>query len=252
MQFIQTILIDDEPSSLQVLTQRINKHCPEVNILEACDTPVLGIQAIEKYHPQLVFLDIEMPGMNGFTMLQKLSYRNFQLVFVTAYDHYAIKAIKFSALDYLLKPVDVEELKNCIARVAQKMQFEPAYGAQVDFLLESLGVSKRNFKKIALPTLEGLQFVRVEDIVYLEAKQNYTSFHLAGGNKLTISRTLREFEELLPREDFIRIHNSYIIHKDYVEKYIRGEGGQVILSGNITLDVSKRKKHDFLVAIGKL
>jgi len=196
----------------------------------------------------MIFLDIEMPIMNGFTLLQKLDYRNFELVFVTAYDHYALKAIKYSALDYLLKPVEVEDLKAAVKKAIEKKQNLP--NKRLEFLLENMISNNKRLNRIAISSVEGLQFIRVENIVYLEASGNYTNVHLAEKKKYLSSRNMKEYEDLLPPDNFIRIHNSYIINKNFVEKYIRGEGGQVVLEGNITLDVSKRRKSDFLSLIG--
>ena len=183
--------------------------------------------------------------MNGFLMLQQLQYRSFELIFVTAYDQYAIKAIRFSALDYLVKPVDVNELKAAVEK-AEKMLQEKKANPQIELLLEHL--TKKSKQRIAIPTSNGLQFIAIEDIIYLEAHVNYTNIYLPGG-KYLVSRTLKEFEELLPAETFVRIHHAYIINITAVDRYIRGEGGQVVLQNGTTLDVSKRKKALFLQAI---
>ena len=246
---LNAILIDDEQSSLNSLKQKILQHCPEVNIISVNDDPQNGASAIEELRPDLVFLDIEMPLINGFILLQQLTYKNFELIFVTAYDHYAIKAIRYSALDYLVKPVEIDDLKNAVTRAIEKRNATRP-NAQLELLLENMVTEKMKFKRIAIPTTQGLQFIKIDEIVYLEANVNYTRFFLINNVKYTVSKTLKEFEDMLPVDTFIRIHNSYIINKNYVEKYIRGEGGQVILSNNITLDVSKRKKAEFLKAIG--
>ncbi|MBN9350756.1 MAG: response regulator transcription factor [Chitinophagaceae bacterium] len=245
---LSAILIDDEEASLNSLRQKIVKHCHEIEILATCTKAEEGLSLIEDLHPDMIFLDIEMPIMNGFTLLQKLDYRNFELVFVTAYDHYALKAIKYSALDYLLKPVEVEDLKAAVKKAIEKKQNLP--NKRLEFLLENMISNNKRLNRIAISSVEGLQFIRVENIVYLEASGNYTNVHLAEKKKYLSSRNMKEYEDLLPPDNFIRIHNSYIINKNFVEKYIRGEGGQVVLEGNITLDVSKRRKSDFLSLIG--
>ncbi len=246
---LNAILVDDEKSSLNSLRQKILQHCPQVNIVGVFDEPAQALEAIDEIEPDLVFLDIEMPVMNGFTLLQKLQYKNFELIFVTAYDHYAIKAIRFSALDYLVKPVEVSDLTTAVSRAVEKRN-AALPNSQLDLLLENMLAKKRQFKRIAIPTAQGLQFIRVDDIIYLEASVNYTRFFLNGNLKHTVSKTLKEFEEMLPEEIFLRIHNSYIINKNCVEKYIRGEGGQVVLSNAVILEVSKRRKAEFLKAIG--
>lgn len=246
---LKAILIDDEQSSLNSLKQKILQHCAEVKIIAICDDPQEGSMAIDTLKPDLVFLDIEMPVINGFTLLQQLTYKNFELIFVTAYDHYAIKAIRYSALDYLVKPVEIKDLKNAVNRVIEKRN-NSAPNYQLELLLENMVNEKMKFKRIAIPTTQGLQFIKIEEIIYLEASVNYTKFYLSHNLKYTVSKTLKDFEDMLPDDTFLRIHNSYIINKSFVEKYVRGEGGQVILSNGAMLDVSKRKKAGFLKAIG--
>ncbi len=246
---LRAIIIDDEENSLGALKQKIKKHCSSVELVATCSGPAEGILKINSIKPDLVFLDIEMPGMNGFNLLNNVDYKNFETIFVTAYDHYAIKAIRTSAFDYLLKPVDIDELKDAVERVASKIHIH-ASDDRLEILLEQLAHPKKEIKRIAISTNEGLRFIKTEDIIYLEASVNYTYIHLANKEKHIISRTIKVFEEMLPADTFIRIHNSYIINKEHLEKYIRGEGGHVVLSSGVVLDVAKRKKADFLQAIG--
>lgn len=246
---LKAILVDDEESSLSSLKEKIFRHCPQVTIIAACDTAQKAIQSIDSLHPDLVFLDIEMPVMNGFLMLQNLTYKNFALIFTTAYDHYAIKAIRFSALDYLVKPIEIEELKTAVDR-ASKKQENAMPNHQLELLLENFIPQKNNYQRIAIPTTDGLQFIKLNSIVYLEASVNYTHIFMENKQRHIVCRTMKDFEEILPAETFLRIHNSYIINKNFTEKYIRGEGGQVVLSNGAVLDVSKRKKAEFLKAIG--
>lgn len=246
---LKAILIDDEESSLSALKEKLLTYCPQVEIIAQCDNAAKGIEAINTRHPDLVFLDIEMPVMNGFVMLQQLGYKNFELIFTTAYDHYAIRAIRYSALDYLVKPVEIGELKEAVNRAGEKRN-RSYPNPQIELLVEQL-ISRRNtHHRIAIPTTEGLQFIKTEDIIYLEASANYTIINCTGQRKFLVSRTMKDFEDLLPPEIFLRIHNSYIINKHFAEKYIRGEGGQVVLSNGVVLDVAKRKKSEFLKAIG--
>ena len=246
---LKAILIDDEQSSLNSLKQKILQHCAGIEIISVCDDPQQGILAIEALKPDLVFLDIEMPLINGFTLLQQLTYKNFELIFVTAYDHYAIKAIRYSALDYLVKPIEIDDLKNAVARAVEKIN-NAVPNNQIELLLENIIIEKFKFKRIAIPTTLGLQFIKIEEIIYLEASVNYTKFYLINNVKYTVSKTLKEFEDMLPHDFFLRIHNSYLVNKNYIEKYIRGDGGQVELSNGAVLDVAKRKKAEFLKAIG--
>ena len=240
-------MIDDDESNLSSLTEKLNKHCPQVEIIARCSNAAEGIQAIDGLKPDMVFLDIEMPVMNGFVMLQQLSYRDFELIFVTAYDHYAIKAIRYSALDYLVKPVEIEELKSAVNKVTVNHSRKDR-GLQLELLLEYL--DKKRPRRITIPTSDGLQFIDLENIVYLEASNNYTNVYLANQQKYLVTRTLKDFEQILPPETFLLIHHSTIINRDFIEKYIRGEGGQVMMRNGIVLDVSKRKKVEFLEAIG--
>ncbi len=246
---LKAILIDDEENSISSLKEKLLTHCPQVKIIACCDNAAKGIEGIDSMHPDIVFLDIEMPVMNGFLMLQQLTYKNFELIFTTAYDHYAIKAIRFSALDYLVKPIEIDDLKTAVIKAEEKRNHSYP-NPQIELLVEQLISKKNNFSRIAIPTNEGLQFIRIEDIIYLEASSNYTHIFTTEKKKYIVSRTLKDFEDMLPTDIFLRIHNSYIINKNYVEKYIRGEGGQVVLLNNVTLDVAKRKKSEFLKAIG--
>ncbi|MEO7531007.1 MAG: LytTR family DNA-binding domain-containing protein [Sediminibacterium sp.] len=246
---LKAIIIDDEENSLGALKEKVKKHCPSIDIIATCSSPAEGIEKINSLKPGLVFLDIEMPGMNGFNLLSNVTYKNFETIFVTAYDHYAIKAIRSSAFDYLLKPVDIDELKDAVDRIDLKINSNST-DERLEILLEQLAHPKKELKRLAISTNEGLRFVKTSDIVYLEASVNYTYIHLANKEKHIISRTIKVFEEMLPADTFIRIHNSYIINRDHLEKYIRGEGGHVVLSSGAVLDVAKRKKADFLQAIG--
>ncbi|RYC70490.1 MULTISPECIES: LytR/AlgR family response regulator transcription factor [Spirosoma] len=243
---LNAILIDDDQSNLSSLGEKLGRHCPQIRIVARCDNARDGQQAIDRLQPDVVFLDIEMPVMNGFLMLQHVSYRQFALIFVTAYDHYAIKAIRYSALDYLVKPVDIDELKAAVAK-AEANRTNQSAESQVQLLLEY--VQKKQPRRIGIPTFEGLQFVNIDDIIYLEASANYTYIHLTGSLTFLVSRTLKEFDELLPTETFLRIHHAHMINKSFVERYIRGDGGQVVMSNGVTLDVAKRKKAEFLQAI---
>jgi two-component system LytT family response regulator len=246
---IKAILVDDEANSLSSLKEKLLAHCPQVKIIACCDNAENGIAAIDSLQPDIVFLDIEMPVMNGFIMLQQLTYKNFELVFTTAYDHYAIKAIRYSALDYLVKPIEIDDLKAAVTKAAAKRSFSYP-NPQIELLVEQIINKKNTFSRIAIPTAEGLKFIKVEDIIYLEASGNYTHIFTPEKKKYIASHTLKDFEDMLPTEIFLRIHNSYIINKNFAEKYIRGEGGQVILSNGTSLEVSKRKKSEFLKAIG--
>ncbi|HEX6426777.1 MAG TPA: LytTR family DNA-binding domain-containing protein [Niastella sp.] len=247
---LTAIIIDDETSSRNSLKQKLANHCPEITIIGECENGEEGIQDIDKKKPDIIFLDVEMPRMNGFTMLQQLGNKNFEVVFITAYDQYAIRAIKFSALDYLVKPVEVADLKVAVEKAIQKRKIATG-NLRLEILLQNLQDDRKELQRIAIPSLEGLQFVETGNIIYLEASSNYTCFYLTDNTKITVAKTLKDFEELLPGSLFIRIHHSYIINKSMIERYINGKGGQVVMKNGVVLEVARRKKDEFMKAIGQ-
>jgi two-component system LytT family response regulator len=249
MKNLTAILIDDEGNSRNALRQKLISYCPTIHILGECENGEQGIIAIESLKPEIVFLDVEMPRMNGFVMLQQLQQRNFELIFTTAYDHYAIQAIRFSALDYLVKPIDVQALQAAVEKAIQRKHSDVP-NQRIETLLHNLLNEKNQKHRLAIPSQEGLHFVELADIIYLEAESNYCSIYVQPEERHLVSKTLKDFEELLPTSIFIRIHHSYIINKNHVRKYLRGEGGQVMMSNGRTLDVSRRKKEEFLREIG--
>ena len=246
---LTAIIIDDETSSRNSLKQKLNNYCPDVMVIGECEDGETAIKVLAEKSPDIIFLDIEMPRMNGFTMLQQIERRNFEVVFVTAYDHYAIKAIKYSALDYLIKPVEVADLKEAVSKAAAKRKVS-FVNERLNLLLHNFLQDKKVHPRIAIPSMEGLQFIDTDKIIYLEAQSNYTCFYLLDHGKITVTKTMKEYEELLPSSVFIRIHHSYIINKNLVEKYIKGDGGQVVMSNGVVLDVARRKKEEFIKAIG--
>lgn len=249
MNRLKAIIIDDEASSRNSLRQKIISCCSNVEIITECESGEGGLKAIEEGQPDIVFLDVEMPRMNGFTLLQQLKNRDFELIFTTAYDHYAVKAIRFSALDYLVKPIETEDLKAAVKRAAEK-RLTPSGNQRIENLLHNLLDEKNYHSRIAIASVEGLQFIQVDDIIYLEAKSNYTEIFVKDFPKITVSKTLKEFDDLLPSVTFIRIHHSWLINKNHVLKYIKGEGGQVVMRNGVSLDVARRKKEEFMKAIG--
>lgn len=249
MHNLTAIIIDDESNSRNALRQKLVTCCPDVLIVRECENGDEGIIAIEDEKPDIVFLDVEMPRMNGFVMLQQLKQRNFELIFTTAYDHYAIQAIRFSALDYLVKPIEIKTLQDAVEKARERNE-NKIPNQRIETLLYNLMNEKNQNSRIAIPSQEGLQFVQLNDIIYLEADSNYTSIYLLGGARIVVSKTLKDFEELLLPTIFIRIHHSYIINKNHVRKYLKGEGGQVLMSNGKALDVARRKKDEFMKAIG--
>lgn len=242
---IRAIVVDDEPYASAALQTLLKKHCPEVVVEAACNSAQEAEQRITELKPQLVFLDIEMPHRNGFELLEHFMPASFQVIFTTSYDQYAIKAIRFSALDYLLKPIDPQELKAAIAK-ASKPGPNEILTQQLQLLMQTFREPAAASPRIALPTLEGLQMVTIDTILYCIASSNYTTFVMKDKKKLVISRTLKEIEEMLEDHGFIRIHHSHLVNINEIEKYIRGEGGTVLMTDGIELDVSRSRKEALL------
>ncbi len=241
---IKAILIDDEKNSRESLRKKLQSHCPEVQVVAECANGEEGLAAIEQHQPDVVFLDIEMPHMNGFTMLQQLPQKNFALIFTTAYNQYAINAIRHSAIDYLVKPVEVTELVAAVARVTLQKK-EHLQKGQLE-ILDQLLSRQQAPAKIAVATSAGLEIIEIEKILYLEATNNYTFIHTAGEKPLLASKTLKEFEDILPPELFFRIHNASLVNLAAIKKYNKGEGGQVTLVNGTLLDVARRRKEELL------
>lgn len=238
---MKAIIIDDEESGRETLRQLLERFCPEVQIIATADSPTNGIAAIQEHTPDLVFLDVEMPGGTGFTVLEAFPTLHFHVVFVTAYQHYAMKAIKFSALDYLLKPVDVQELQKAVNKAAQ-----------VQSPQNLTMISKPHADSVAVPVEDGLVFLQPADILRCESDSNYTRCFLIGGQKMLVSRTLKEFEELLSPHDFLRVHNSHLINLRCVTRYVRGKGGYAVMRDGSEIEVSPRKRDEFLECFARL
>ena len=203
------------------------------------------MEVIEKYNPDLVFLDIEMPLMNGFEMLEQLSTISFAIIFTTSYDQYAIKAIRYSALDYLLKPIDPKELISAVKKVQEERHLPIA--EQFQMLLQQINGKNNGFNKIAVPTAEGFELIPAEQVIYCEANDNYTHFLLKNKNKIIACRTLKDIEEQLQDFPFfVRVHNSYMVNLNEVIKYVRGEGGYLIMSDDSSVNVSRSRKEALL------
>ena len=241
---IDAIIIDDERHSCDALEMLIAKCCPQIQVAAICHSAEDGIKKIHELKPQLIFLDIEMPHMNGFQMLEQMDSINFEIIFTTSYDQYAITAFKFSALDYLLKPVDREELEKAVQKVAKKIS--PPVSQQLEILLQKINLPTRAVQKIALPTMQGLEFVPVDTIVSCSSSNNYTEFFLTDKKRLLVSRTLKEVEDMLADHSFLRVHNSHVVNLNSITRYVKGEGGYLVMSDNSTVDVSRSRK-EFLL-----
>lgn len=241
---ITAIIVDDEPYSCEALASLLEKYCPQVKVLDICYSGITALQSIRQYNPQIVFLDIELPQMNGFELLEQLPFVDFELIFTTSYDQYAIKAIRWSALDYLLKPIDREELQKAIQKAVHSIQHP--LPQQIEMLFQKLNQSSLPVNKIAIPTLDGLHMVLIDSIICCESDSNYTRFILKNGKKLVASRSLKEVEEMLEDYPFARVHHSFLINLNEVEKYIKGDGGYVLMSNGSAVDVSRSRKEILL------
>jgi two-component system LytT family response regulator len=237
---ITAIIVDDEPYSCEGLATLLERYCPDIKLLDACYSGADALKAIKEQTPDLLFLDIEMPGMNGFEMLQRLPAINFSVIFTTSYDQYAIKAIKFSALDYLLKPVDKDDLQAAVKKAMHKSQ--ETLPQQIEILLQKLDHPSISVNKIAIPTMEGLQMLFVENIIRCSSDSNYTILFLKNKQKVIASRTLKEIEEMLEDYPFLRVHHSYVVNLNEIEKYIKGDGGYLLMSDGSNIDVSRSRK----------
>ena len=237
---IRTLIIDDEESAINVVKLLLQKYVPEVDEIYTAVGATEGIMAINQCKPQLVFLDIEMPLLNGFQLLEQFPGHSFDIIFMTAYDQYAIKAIRFSALDYLLKPIDREELKKAVQKVSQRQQ--PPLPQQLEILLQKLNQPVQSGLRIAIPTMEGLQMIQIDSIISCAADSNYTNLHLKNKQKITASRTLKDIEEMLEGRSFFRVHHSHLVNLNEIHKYVKGEGGYLIMSDDSTIDVSRSRK----------
>jgi two-component system LytT family response regulator len=247
MTMIKSIIVDDEPYCCETLEIMIKKFCPALAVETVCYSGAEALDALAQYQPQLVFLDIEMPYMNGFEFLEKVSTINFGLIFTTSYDQYAIKAIRFSALDYLLKPIDRKELTQAVAKVSKSIQGPSQH--QLALLLEKINASKSPIKKIALPTMEGFQMVDIDTIISCSSDSNYTNFLLKNKIKITATRTMKDVEELLFDYAFLRVHHSFLVNLNEIHKYIRGEGGYLIMTDGSSIDVSRSRKEMLLLKL---
>ena len=239
------ILIDDDANLRAGMRQLLSIYAPEINVLGEAESVQTGVEAINLFQPQVIFLDIQLSDGTGFDLLEKLAEMNgkisSQVVFITAHEQYAIKAFRFSALDFLLKPVDPEELQKVIYKIKNVLAKSDNY-AHIDLLLENIRRKVDNFKRIALSTSDGIHLFEISDIIRCESEDNYTKFYIKNNKPILISKTLKEYEELLTEHGFERIHQSHLINLNYLKSYIKKDGGYVVMADNSHLPISQRKK----------
>lgn len=247
---IRCILVDDEMNALEMMEWLLKTYCPQVEIAGMYSSAEAAIAAIRQLRPDVVFLDIEMPRMNGFMMLEEFDQVHFDVVFCTAYDQFALKAFRYSALNYLLKPVDPVDLQTTVHRI-EKLKFTPSR-EQFELLLQHLQrPAKPGALRIALTTGDGLLFVNTQDIIFCEADSNYTKVHLSDGKKVLVSKVLKELDEALNGPDFCRVHSSYLVNIHHIKKLVRGEGGYLIMNNESHVPLSRSRRQEFLELFSK-
>jgi two-component system, LytTR family, response regulator len=245
---IKALIIDDEKASAELLSLKIKKAAPDVQVKGIYHSGQAALQAMELEEPDVIFLDIEMPGMDGITVAKQLDAENTEIIFTTAYDQYAIEALRIKALDYLLKPVNEKDLDASLLRLRQKlMEKEKIRTAHsIENIFEKMQALNTYYDKIAISTLEGILFIPVKEIVRVESLNNYSKLYLITGKNIVASKTLKLIEEMLIHYRFFRPHKSHLVNLEYITKYIRGEGGMIIMADGSEVDVSRQRKQEFL------
>lgn len=244
---MKALIIEDEQKSREMLATLIKKNFPQITVVGLGKNVAEGVELIKTLQPELLFLDISMPDGTGFDVLEKVQGFKFDIIFTTATDKHALKAIKYSACDYLLKPIDIEELKVAVEKVlAKKTSPTMPSMENLQFLIQNLKRTDDNYNKITLPTGNAYEIINIKDIIRCEADGSYTNFHLVGGKKLMVSASLKHYEDLLPENDFIRIHHHHLINMNHVVRFLKVDGGYAIMTDNTQLEISRRKKDAFL------
>lgn len=245
---IRAIIVDDEPKARRVLEALLKEYCTDVEVVAVADDVPAGVLAINQHKPDVLFLDVEMPGYTGFQLLDFFREVDFEIIFTTAHSGYALQALRVSAIDYLLKPIQVSELMAAVAKLKTRE-------AETKQRLAALQENFKNnaIRRLALPVAEGLIFVEADTINYLEADGAYTHFHLADGRKIMVSKKIKEFEEALTQQNnFFRPHRSYIINLKKIVQYARQEGGYIVLQGDVQIPLARERKNDFLEIVGRI
>ncbi len=241
---LKIVIVEDEPHSRESLRNLLKEFCPGTEIVATAENIDEAIKSIQEFQPDLVFLDIELQHGTGFDILEKVKRFDFEVVFTTAFENYAIRAIKFSALDYLLKPIDVEELTLAVNKARSRRE-ENMQNKNLFYFMQNLK-GLNNQKTITLATAEELEFVEVSDIIKVEASGSYTTFHLKNNRKLLVSKNLREYENLLSDCRFFRVHHSCLVNLNEVEKYVKGDGGYIVLKDGSHASLSQKRKEKFI------
>ncbi len=252
---MKALIIDDEPDNVRLLALQLARHCPQIELVGQHTNSTEGLRAIQTLQPGLVFLDIEMPIMNGFQLLERIGEINFHLVFVTAYDQYAVRAFRFSALDYLLKPIDSVDLIATVRRAESTARIHPQ---QLELMRQHYpagsafgGNSARSYStRMALPHATGMVFVDTKQIIYCEADSNYTRFHLTGGEMYMVSKTLGDVQDVLETREFVRVHRQFIVNLEHIQKLVKGEGTYLLLTNGVSIPVARQQKDRLMERFG--
>jgi two-component system LytT family response regulator len=242
---IKAVIVDDEEHSLQSTRLLVERHCPEVEVIGLADSAQRGIEMINNLQPEIVFLDIAMPVMNGFEMLQELSYQNIEVIFTTAYDEYAIRAFRVNAADYLLKPIDKDELVEAVEKVKGRIHGNGATD-RIARLLKLMDQQEIKNRRVGFSVEGKISMVDLDDIVFCQSDSNYTIVHLLSGKSILLSKTLKQVEQLIEHPDFFRVQNSFLVNLNHIKEYIRGEGGDLIMSNGKSVRVSRAKKDELM------
>jgi two-component system, LytTR family, response regulator len=249
---MKAILVDDEPDGIRTLKKMLELHCPSVEVAATCSNATAAKLQIAEHNPEVLFLDIQMPGKSGLDLITELPAKDFEIIFVTAHNEYMLQALQYSAADYLLKPVDEDRLIEAVQRVEIRLEAGKRED-QTKALLHNLGkAGNPSEMKLCLPTLKGFIVLKLDEIIYCEAERSYTIFHLDGNKTVTVSKPLLEYDQILKDTSFLRIHKSFLVNLNHVKEYQRGEGGVVIMSDNAEIEVSRRKKDQFLLKVKEI
>jgi two-component system LytT family response regulator len=247
---LKTIIVDDEPNAVDFISSIIKEYCPDLEVAGKAYDVAEGVQKIMETKPDLVFLDVEMPNGTGFDLLTHFPEKDFDVVFITAFNHYAIKAIKFSAVDYILKPINITEFIEAVKKVNQKRASKSYQGNDnLKILIENLKSASPS--RLAIPTSDGMEYLNPKEIMRIEADRSYSWFYLTGDRKILVSKNLKEFQDLLGDRNFFRAHNSHLINLRFVKKFVRREGGYIEMQDGAQIPVSRNRKELFLVHMAR-
>ncbi len=247
---IRAVIIEDEKSNRDNLAKILSVYCPKVEVLALCASAIEGRKSIMEHSPDLVFLDIEMPGGSGFSLLESIDEINFEVVFITAFDHYGIKAVKFCALDYLLKPVDILELVHAVDKVEKRIA-EKTENLRLKTMLSNRQ-NKKADQKIAIPLSDKIEFIEIVSIVRCEGESNYTHIYLKSGEHILASKTLKEFDELLCEHNFLRVHQSHLINLYEIKTYVKTDGGYLKMKDGASVSISRQRREMVMERLKKV